>query len=168
VPGFGAPFWKEDNMRSFSVVCLAAALLVGLTAGAWAQEKKAKQKPKDAPTLDDRTATLTERVDGKKKETKLELKYSLKVDGYFDDDGFNIENLDAGGPAENLMDAAGNATARMEKGDIIVEINGKKLKTAADYVKALNDAADPMKIKLKIRDVNTGKDQEFYVGAMKR
>jgi S1-C subfamily serine protease len=155
-------------MRRFAIGCLAAALIVGLAVGAWADDKKAKQKPKDAPTLDDRTGTLTEVVGGEKKERKLELKYSLKVDGYFDDDGFNIEGLDRDGPAAKLMDDAGNQTAILEKGDIVVEIDGKKVKTPKEYMEALNKAADPMKIKLKIRDVNTGNDQVFYAAAVKR
>lgn len=67
-----------------------------------------KAKPAKAPTLDDRTATLTETVDG------------------------------------------------------------KQVKSAQDYARAMNGAADPATIKLKIRDVNTGKQVEYYAQAVKR
>src|SRR5207302_2025141 len=82
-PEFRTP--KEDRMRRLPVTALAVALLCAVALAAAADDKKPKVKPKNAPTLDDRTATLTETVDGQKKESKIDLKYSLKVDGYFDD-----------------------------------------------------------------------------------
>jgi S1-C subfamily serine protease len=132
-----------------------------------ADDQSNKVKPKDAPTLDDGTATLTEFVDGKKKQSKIELKYCLKVKGYFSKEGLHVEDLDGDGPAAMLDDGNGGA-AMMEKGDIIVEVDGKKVKTAEDYVKALNGAADPDKVKLKIRDVNSGNDADYYAKAAKR
>jgi membrane-associated protease RseP (regulator of RpoE activity) len=142
-------------LAAVSVIALGAAL-----AGAG-------DKPKDATVLDDRTATVTETVDGKEKESKVELKYSLKVKGYFDKDGYHIEEVDSDGPATALDDGNGNMAA-LEKGDIIVSVDGKPVKSAKDYVKAMNDAADHSKTKIKVKDVNTGNDQEFYANAAKR
>jgi S1-C subfamily serine protease len=159
-------------MNRFSPRFAASALvlLVGLGALALAapDDKKEKQKPKDAPTLDDQTATLTEVAAGKEKKTKLDLKHCLKVRGYFDNDGFNLEEVDAGGPAEKLATSDGTGQAMLEKGDIITEVDGKPVKSADDYVKAMNGASDPAKLKLKVRDVRTGEEQEFIADAAKR
>jgi S1-C subfamily serine protease len=150
-------------LRLPTFLAVACGLLVGLATVSLAalDDNKEKEKPKNAPTLDDRTAMLTETVDGKEKKTKLDLKYCLKVTGYFDKDGFNIEEVEPGGPAAQLSGGA----AMMEKGDIIVEVEGKKIKSAQDYVKAINGAEDHTKIKIKVRDVRTGNDQDFEVGA---
>jgi S1-C subfamily serine protease len=56
----------------------------------------------------------------------------------------------------------------MEVGDIIVEVDGKKVTTPQEYAKALNNVADPDKVKLKVKDKNTGNDVDFYVSARKR
>jgi S1-C subfamily serine protease len=149
------------------VAVLCAALLFVLGSSVLLRADEKKEKPKDAPTLDDRTAMLTETVDGKEKKTKVELKYSLKVKGFFDKDGYHIEELDDGGPAAMLHDGQGNTIAMMEKGDIIVEVDGKKIKSADDYVKAMNGVADSTKIKLKVKDVNTGQDADFHANAAK-
>jgi membrane-associated protease RseP (regulator of RpoE activity) len=153
------------NRFPASVGVLLVALLFGLSAVTLAAaDDKEKEKPKNAPTLDDASATLTQTVDGKEKTTKLELKYALKVKGYFDGDGFNIEEVDPCGPAAKLS----GGTAMMEKGDIIVEVEGKKIKSAQDYAKAINGAADSTRIKIKVRDVRSGNDQDFEVEAVKR
>jgi S1-C subfamily serine protease len=118
--------------------------------------------------LDDRTGMLTETVDGKEKKTKIDLKHALKVKGYFADDGFHIEEVDADGPAARMSDAAGNeGAAIMEAGDVLTAVDGKPVKSASDYAKAMNGVKDPAKIKLKIRDVNTGQEVEFYANAAK-
>jgi S1-C subfamily serine protease len=159
------------NRFQASVAILGAALLFGLAAVALANadENKDKEKPKDAPVLDDRTATLTEVVDGKEKKTKIELKHALMVKGYFAAAGFHIEEVDADGPAARMSDAAGNeGVAMMEKGDVVTEVDGKRIKSASDYAKAMNGAKDPAKIKVKVRDVNTGREVEFYADAAKR
>ena len=151
------------------VAVLCIVLLLGLGTLVRGGVKNDKEKPKDAPTLDDRTATLTEVAGGKEKQTKVDLKYSLKVKGYFDADGFNIEEFDMDGPAAKLTDAAGTGqTAILDKGDIIVAVDGKRIKSAQDYVKAINGAADHTKIKLKIRDVRSGQEAEFLADAVKR
>ena len=149
------------------VAVMGTACLI-CVAGTAARADDPKEKPKSAATFDDRTATLTETVDGKEKTTKLELKYNLKVKGYFDKDGFQIEEVDAEGPAASLSDAAGNKGVTLEKGDVIKEVDGKAVKSAADYVKAINSAPDHTKIKIKVRDINTGTDQEFFAEANKR
>jgi len=150
--------------RLVTIVC--AALLFGLGAAALAgSDEKDKDKPKS--TFDDATGTLTETVDGKPKETKVDLKYCLKVKGYFDDKGFHIEEVAEDGAGYKLNRADGE-TLRMEKGDIITEVDGKKIKSAQDYAKALNGAADHSKTKIKVRDVNSGDEQDFTVEAEKR
>jgi S1-C subfamily serine protease len=147
------------NRLRWFVPVFCAALLFGLAASAQARSDE-KEKPKDAAVLDDAAGTLTETVDGKPKEKKLELKYCLKVKGYFDKDGLNIEEVDGSGPATKLQNATGQ-DVMLEKGDIITEIDGKKIKSADDYVKALNGATDHSKVKVKIKDVRTGEEQSF-------
>ena len=151
------------NRFPASIAILSAALLLGFSALALAD----KEKPKDAATFDDSSAMLTENEGGKEKKTTIDLKYSLKVKGYFDKDGFNMEEVGADGPASKLIDGAGEVVL-LEKGDIITEVDGKKVKSAQDYAKAMNGVADPAKIKLKVRDVNTGKEIEFHANADKR
>ncbi len=145
-----------------SLALLCAAMLFGLAAATLASAEDKKEKPK--ASLDDATGTLTETVDGKEKKSKLDLKYFLKVKGYFADDGFHIEDVDPDGPAAKLS----GGQAMMEKGDIITEVDGKKIKSAQDYAKAMNGAADHATTKLKVRDVNSGQEQEFTADAEKR
>jgi membrane-associated protease RseP (regulator of RpoE activity) len=148
------------------VVC--ASLVLAFAAGLQAaSDEEKKGKPKDAAILDDATATLTETVDGKEKKTKIDLNYCLKVKGYFQADGFHIDEVDAGGPAATLSNAD-TANAQMEKGDIITEVDGKRIKSAQDYAKAMNSAADHAKTKVKVRDVNSGQEAEFDAAAAKR
>jgi hypothetical protein len=170
LPATGIQNRRIDMHRFLSrLTALTLALLLCFTALAQAaDDKKDKEKPKDAPTLDDDTATLTQTTGGKEKTTKLDLKYCLKVKGYFDKDGFNLEEVDAAGPATKLATPDGMGMAMLEKGDIITEVDGKRIKSSDDYVKAMNDASDPAKLKLKVRDVRTGDDQEFYADAAKR
>ena len=158
------------NRFRTSLLVLGALMLFGFSALALAsqQEKKEKQRPKDAPTLDDSKGTLTETTDGKENTKKLELKYSLKVKGYFDKDGFNIEEVEEGGPAAKLASSTGTEKYQLEKGDIITEVDGKALKSADDYVKAINEASDPMKLKIKVKDVKKGEERELTAEAAKR
>jgi S1-C subfamily serine protease len=147
---------------SHAILC--AGLCLAFATFAPADDESKKAKPKDAPTLDDSTATLTEVVDGKKKQSKLDLKYCLKVKGYFDKDGFNIEDIEEGGPATHLMGAG----TSLEKGDIITQVDGKSVKSAADYAKAMNGAADHANVKLRVRDVNSGQEVEVEAETAKR
>jgi len=149
--------------RSAASTCAVLLLVLAGAAMAGADEKD-KDKPK-GPTLDDAKGTLTETVDGKAKETKIDLKYCLKVKGHFDDKGFNIDEVEADGPATKLDNMPG---ASLEKGDIILEVDGKKIKSAQDYAKAMNGAADHSKTKIKVRDVRSGDEREFEVDAAKR
>jgi C-terminal processing protease CtpA/Prc len=147
-----------------AVLCAGLCVACAASAFAVADEQKDKVKPKNAPTLDDATATLTEFVDGKKKESKIDLKYCLKVKGYFDKAGFNIEEIGDGGPATHLTGAG----TMLEKGDIITKVDGKSIKSAADYAKALNGAADHDKVKLTVRDVNSSEEVEVEAETAKR
>jgi S1-C subfamily serine protease len=151
------------------VAFTCATVLLGLGALAFASidDPKEKAKPKDAATLDDQAGTLT--VDGKESTKKIDLKYSLKVKGYFDKDGFNMEEVEADGPATHLRtEPTGDPTTSLEKGDIITEVDGKKVTSAEDYAKAINGAADQAKLKIKVKDVNTGNESDFFAEAAKR
>jgi S1-C subfamily serine protease len=158
--------------RFQSFVALAgAALFLGLGALALAgtDDPKEKVKPKDAAIFDDQAGTLTGKVEGKETKKEIDAKYCLKVKGYFDSDGFNMEDVEADGPATHLSDASGNNNMIMlEKGDIITEVDGKKVKSAEDYAKAINGAADHAKTKIKVKDVRTGDESEFFADAAKR
>jgi S1-C subfamily serine protease len=156
------------NRLRTSVVVAGALLAFGFSALALASPADVKEKPKNAATLDDNTAMLTENTGGQEKTSKVELKYSLKVKGWFDGDGFNIEEVEDDGPAAKLADPSGGQQAKLEKGDIITQVGGKQIKSADDYVKAMNSADDPTKIKIKVKDVKTGQEREFTAEAMKR
>jgi len=143
-------------------------LLLGLATAALAGPDEEKQKPKNAATLDDQAGTLTQTTDGKEKTSKVDLKYCLKVKGYFDKDGFNIEEVDADGPAFKLTDPDSGGVAMLEKGDIIIEVDGKKIKSAEDYAKAINGAADHTKTKIKVKDVRSGDAKDFTADAAQR
>ncbi len=153
------------NRRNLALAFLGAALVVCFASLAIADDKN--EKAKSGPTLDDRTATLTETVEGKEKTSKVDLKYNLKVKGVFTKDGLQLEEVDEEGPAHKLTNDDGSAQAYLEKGDIIREIDGKPIKSVDDYVKALNNASDHNKVKIKVRDVRTGDDQDFVADTNK-
>ena len=159
------------KMLRCAIVLLLAGFvfgLAGLTAARDDDKKADKEKPKDAATLDDEEQEVTTTKDTKAETKKIELKYYLQVSGYFDKDGYNIEKITEDGPATHLMDENGMSGASMEVGDIIVEVDGKKVMSPDDYAKAINGVSDHEKIKLKIKDKNTGKDVEYYASARKR
>ncbi len=159
--------------RTWSTVAVLGAFLALAFATATCaarddeKDKTKNEKPKNAPTLDDRTATVTETVNGEEKKKTIDLKYSLKVKGYFDKHGFHMEEVEAGGPAARLSNDAGQM-AQMEKGDIIVEVEGKPVTSPESYAKAINGAADHTKIKVKVQDVNSGDKADFVAEAAKR
>jgi len=156
------------NRFRASLLVLGVLFLFGFTAiTARSDEKKEKQRPNNAPVLDDGTGTLTEMMDGKENTRKLDLKHCLKVKGYFDTDGFNIEEIDDSGPATKLTSGAGEQM-KLEKGDIITEIDGKQIKAPDDYVTALNNISDPSKTKIKVKDAKTGQEHDFNVECAKR
>jgi S1-C subfamily serine protease len=165
--------FEEDRMARFqtAAVFFAAALLLcqGASFVAGSAARDDNDKPKDAATFDDKAATLTQTVDGKEKKKEIDLKYALKVKGYFDKNGFKMEEVEVDGPATHLaMEAGGEGNAMLEKGDIIVEIDDKPVKSAEDYAKAMNGVADHSKTKIKVKDINSGENQTFYADAAKR
>jgi S1-C subfamily serine protease len=142
---FGTPSKKENAMnrsRAFAAI-LGAASALGLAAAALAHA--------DEP---------------KKATVKLVPKYTLKVKGYFAGDGFHIDEVDANGPAARLDDGNGG-TAMMEKGDVITAVDGIPIRSPQDYARAMNGAADHSKTRVKVKDVNTGKEMEFTTDAEK-
>jgi hypothetical protein len=152
------------NRRSLALTILGAAFVVCFAGIGMADDKD--DKSKSGPSLDDRTSMLTETVDGKDKTSKVDLKYNLKVKGVFTKDGLKLDEIDEDGPAHKLTNDEGTP-AYLEPGDVIREIDGKAIKSADDYVKALNGASDHEKVKIKVRDVRTGDDQVFYANSNK-
>ena len=158
------------NALKGTLLALFAGFLVGLAAMAQAQDenKEDKEKPKDAPSLNDEEQEVTTTSGTKQETKKIDLKYYLQVTGYFDKKGFHIEKITEGAPVLQLTDDNGNVGAMMEVGDVIVEVDGKKVTTPQEYAKALNGVSDAEKVKLKIKDKNTGNDVDYYVSAKKR
>jgi S1-C subfamily serine protease len=151
---------EEDSMFQ-RLGLLAGFFTAFIVSGALAKP------PDDAPRLDDEKQEVTRKLaSGKEEKSKVDLKYYLQVNGAFDDDGFTIESVTEGGPAAMLM-AADGSPAMMEAGDVITEIEGKAVKSPKDYAKALNDAKDHTKIKIKLKDVRTGDVVEFSVEVKK-
>ncbi len=147
------------------VAALGVALSLGLATAVPAPDDE--NKDKNTPTFDDATATLIQTVAGKETKKKVGLNYCLKVKGHFAADGFHIDDVAADGPAAHLSDPNGQ-TAAMEKGDVITAVEGKRIKSVDDYVKAMNGAADHAKTKIKVRDVNSGNEAELTAEAEKR
>src|SRR5438876_723432 len=118
---------RDMNLLKGTLLALFAGFLFSLAATAQAQdEKKVKEKPKDAATLDDEAQEVTTTSGTKQETKKIDLKYYLQVSGYFDKQGYNIEKITDGSPVTQLSDDNGNM-AMMEVGDIIVEVDGKKV-----------------------------------------
>lgn len=153
-------------MRTFrtSLLTVLACVAVGLSMALPADDEK---KAKDAASLDDEKQEVTTTKDGKKETKKIELKYYLQVAGHFSKEGFTMEMIGAGGPAQQLDDGSGNI-AMLEVGDIIVEVDGKKVSSPEDYAKAINGVSNAEKVKLNVKDKNTGMNITCYASAKKR
>jgi S1-C subfamily serine protease len=151
---------------------VAMVRCLGLLAVLWAAfvvSTAAAKPPDDAPRLDDEKQEVTRTLAGGKVEkSKVELKYYLQVKGAFDEDGFTLEAVEPGGPAAMLTNEDGTGNVMLEAGDVIKEVDGKAVKSAKDYAKALNDAKDHTKIKLKIVDVRTGNELTCLASAKER
>jgi S1-C subfamily serine protease len=120
-------------------------------------------------TYDDQTAEVKTTVDGKETVKKLSAKRCLKVRGTIDQDGFRLQEVTEGGPAMRLTTIGdGGQPAELEKGDIVVEVDGKKIRSAADYVAALDGAKDAEKVRIKVIDINTNMPMEFTAPAEER
>jgi S1-C subfamily serine protease len=94
------------------------------------------------------------------------LKHYIQLKGKFDKDGFHISAIKEGGPGQMLKkEAKGDPMAMLEAGDVIVEVNGTKIKSQADYAKAMNSAKDPDNIEIKVKDVNSGEVGTWYASS---
>jgi len=110
------------------------------------------------------------RADEKKKEPTEpprpdKLKRFIQVQVDFTSKGLRIVAVKRDGPAARAKSPDGKTTASLRRGDMIEEVEGAKVKSEADYVKALNGAADPNSIHLKVRDRATGQVNEWVVGS---
>jgi len=89
----------------------------------------------------------------------------IQVKGRFTKDGFVISAIKAGGPGTRLTaadeknvppGATNGATNHLDPADVIVEVDGLKIQSQADYATAMNRAKNAQRIEMKIRDCNTG------------
>lgn len=120
-------------------------------------------------TYDDKSGELKTVADGKETVKKLPGKRSLHVRGHFEKDGFHLDEVYEDGPATKLTTVGmGEQPALLEKGDIIAEVDGKKVTTAAEYVAALDGAKDAGKVAIKVIDVNTNMPMDFTAAAAER
>jgi S1-C subfamily serine protease len=145
------------------------SLLVALAGLLLAPPPDGGDKKATKEVYDDQTAEVKATVDGKETVKKLSAKRCLKVRGTIDQDGFRLQEVTEGGPATRLTTVGmGEQPAELEKGDIIIEVDGKKIRSAADYVAALDGAKDPEKVRIKVIDINTGQAMEFTAPAAER
>jgi S1-C subfamily serine protease len=97
--------------------------------------------------------------------TQVQLKRYLQVRGWWSKDGLRIASVRPMGPATRMVSPDGQTTASLEPGDTIVEVEGTKIESEADYAQAMNGAADPNHIEIKVRDVRSGKIYTWFVGS---
>lgn len=144
-------------------------ILVALAGLAFAPPPAGGDNKAGKEVYDDKSGELKATVDGKETVKKLPGKRSLHVRGHFEKDGFHLDEVYEDGPATKLTTVGmGEQPALLEKGDIIAEVDGKKVTTAAEYVAALDGAKDPAKVHIKVIDVNTNMPMEFTAPAAER
>jgi len=68
--------------------------------------------------------------------TQVQLNRYLQVRGWWSKDGLRIAAVRRGGPATRMTSPDGQTTAAIEPGDTIVEVQGTKIESQADYAKA--------------------------------
>jgi membrane-associated protease RseP (regulator of RpoE activity) len=93
-----------------------------------------------------------------------QLKRYIQVRGTWGNDGFRVTAVKQDGPAAKLKSADGKTEAALQPGDVIVEVEGTKITSEADYAKAMNGAKNPDKIEIKVKDTS-GKVNTWYVGS---
>ena len=87
----------------------------------------------------------------------------IQVQGVWETNGFRITAVKPGGPATKMTNGA--TTWCLEPGDVIVEVEGTKIESQVDYTNAVNGAANPDKIEIKVWDCRWGKVYTWYVGS---
>lgn len=99
-----------------------------------------------------------------------ENRFMLNVGGWFDSEGFNLEDIPASSAVSALYDQPEKKGARyrLEPGDVIAAINGNPVTTYEEYVYALNSAPNPRDVELEVIDCNSGKRLTLYATAIKR
>lgn len=85
----------------------------------------------------------------------LRLKRFIQVRGDWTPQGFKVTEVKRGGPATRMKSVIGNPVS-LEPGDVIVEVEGIKIKSQEDYIRAMNNAPDPDRISILLRDWRTG------------
>jgi S1-C subfamily serine protease len=135
-------------MRTTTWCCIAAAILALGLVQAGAQETKKEGKP----------ATKTdEEANGKIAESQKKLlARQVRSEVTKINSGVYILDVTAGGPAMSGREKpkGGGDVIMLEEGDIITHINGKEVKTAADYHKLMSGNDEK---KLTVIDVNSDK-----------
>jgi S1-C subfamily serine protease len=69
-------------------------------------------------------------------------------------DGVRVVEVPADSPGARLTVVATGAVLRLEPGDVIVEINGRAIRSGAEYVEAVKGS--PQTMELVVRDVKDG------------
>jgi S1-C subfamily serine protease len=113
-----------------------------------------------ATGADDEAKGKTEDKKGEKKDTEVKGKIPDSIKKQIQDNkvsyGVVLIEVQAGGPAVNGHEKAKGEgdTVMLEEGDIITHVDGKEIKTAADFHKAMSSNDEK---KLTVIDQNTGK-----------
>ena len=96
----------------------------------------------------------------------------IQVKGRFTKDGFVITAVKPGGPGTRMAAAdktrvppnvREGMTNFIDPADVIVEVDGLKIQSQADYATAMNRAKDAQRIEMKIRDCNTGNVYSWHL-----
>lgn len=93
-------------------------------------------------------------------QTETRMQAMLQLVGTFRSGGFEIDQAPTQGPGANLKKVNGASTVRgiLEKGDLIVEIQGRKFRDRRDFLDQMNDAynSNNGEVKISVKDVNSG------------
>src|SRR4051794_21609510 len=95
-----------------------------------------------------------------KSEVRDQATLKIKGNQLPDGGGFEITEVDADGPAANMKWANGKeGRVILEKGDVIVQIEGKRFRSTREMLDLLNDgyAANNGQVRLRVLDATTKK-----------
>ncbi len=95
--------------------------------------------------------------------TAIQLQWLIRVQGFFDDDGFHLVHVTPGGPATQLTSVQGGLAGAAEVGDTITSINDQAILNGKDWAIAMANAPDHNKVKLSIVDVESGDSVDWFV-----
>ena len=146
---------------------LAGLALVAFLAPPARTDDKPKEADKSA-IYDDAKGELKSKAGDKETTKKIDGKRCLKVKGFFAKDGFHPTAVGEDGPAMKLSSEDGQGGVMLEEGDIIAEVDGKKVTTPEEYRDALDKAKEADKIKVKVINVRDGQPLTVIASAEER